>query len=71
MHAWLNDCENWLVKQYKDVLGVDIPHNNIVFHWLSAESLSNKVERNDAQNMVVVDGFYFCFLLSQNLLIIR
>jgi len=55
MLAWLEGCENWLVRQYKDVLGVNLSDGPVQLRWLSADSLAQEVQRDDARNIVVDD----------------
>ena len=61
MLAWLESCEDWLVRMYKEVLDVDISDDPVRIRWLSADSLATEVRRDKARNLVVEDsaGFFF------------
>lgn len=54
MQAWLEQCENWLSRQYSSVLGQD--DGTVNLRWVSGESLSRVIEKNDANGLVVEDG---------------
>jgi len=56
MHPWLEKCENWLVNQYKTVLGVDLTDDLMQIRWLSEDSISTEVPKQEAQGMVIQDS---------------
>lgn len=56
MLAWLESCEDWLVRMYKEVLDVDISDDPVRIRWLSADSLATEVPRDKARNLVVEDS---------------
>ena len=56
MLAWLESCEDWLVRMYKEVLDVDISDDPVRIRWLSADSLATEVRRDKARNLVVEDS---------------
>lgn len=56
MQAWLECCEDWLVTQYKEILGLDLGGSEVQLRWLSPDSLMEECKRDDAQNLVIEDG---------------
>jgi energy-coupling factor transporter ATP-binding protein EcfA2 len=56
MLAWLENCEDWLVREYKNVLDVGISDDLVRIRWLSADSLAKEAPRDEAQNLVVEDS---------------
>lgn len=56
MQLWLEQCESWLARQYKTVLGLRLTEGPVQLRWLSADSLTNEVPRQEAQGMVILDS---------------
>lgn len=56
MQAWLESCEDWLVSEYKNILGLDLAGDAVRLRWLSADSLTKESERADAQSLVIEDA---------------
>ena len=54
MNVWIDESHQWLISQYKSVLGSDTNLPN--FRWLQANSLIDQTERTKAEGMVVEDG---------------
>lgn len=56
MKPWLEQCERWLVSQYKNVLGLDLAGDPVRLRWLPADSLTNEAESEEAHGLAVEDA---------------
>lgn len=56
MHPWIEHCESWLSKQYKNVLGLNLAEAPLRICWLPANSLVTETTRQEAQGMVLLDS---------------
>jgi hypothetical protein len=56
MNPWLEECESWLVHQYKNTLGVDHDGGAVKLRWLQPGSLSSEVAKGNAQGLAVEDA---------------
>ncbi len=55
MQRWLEDCERWLASQYDGILGIDNAGDRVRLRWLSARSLTDEVQKEAAQAIVIED----------------
>lgn len=56
MQIWLENCEDWLANQYKNILGLDLAGDTVRLRWLAEGSLTKESERADAQSLVIEDA---------------
>ena len=62
MQALLENCESWLARQYKNILGLDLIGDVVRLRWLSPDSLTKESERPNAQSLVIEDADIGCML---------
>jgi hypothetical protein len=55
MHSWLEQCESWILRQYKNVLGLNLASGPVRLRWLSIDSLSTEAGKQEAQGMAILD----------------
>lgn len=56
MNPWLEECESWLVHQYKNILGADHDGGAVKLRWLQPGSLSSEVTKENAQGLAIEDA---------------
>jgi len=62
MNKWLEQCENWLVEQYKNVLDLSLEDGDVNLRWLEADSLTGESKKDEAHGLVIEDGEIGCLL---------
>ncbi|MCX5827387.1 MAG: hypothetical protein NTV58_05210 [Deltaproteobacteria bacterium] len=65
MQPWLEQCESWLLRQYANILGLNLLEGPMRLRWLSVDSLSIETGKQEAQGLAILDddiGWMF-FLL--------
>ena len=55
MHQWLQHCERWLAHQYKYALQLSLAEGTADIRWLSEDSLSKEVARDEASGLLIED----------------
>ncbi len=56
MQPWLEYCESWLTRQYQTAIGVKMGGGAVRLRWLSADSLTNEVVREEAKALAIEDA---------------
>lgn len=56
MHEWLENCEDWLTIQYKNILGLDLKKGSVKLRWLASDSLIMESGKANAQSMLIEDA---------------
>ena len=56
MNPWLEQCESWLSRQYKNVLGLDLAGDPVRLRWLPADSMTNEAVTAEAHGLAVEDA---------------
>jgi hypothetical protein len=56
MKSWLEQCESWLLRQYKNVLGLDIAGGSVRLRWLPENSLTSETVAAEAHGLAVEDA---------------
>lgn len=56
MNPWLEQCESWLLRQYKNVLGLDISSGPARLRWLPENSLTSETVAAEAHSLAIEDA---------------
>jgi len=56
MNPWLEQCESWLLRQYQNILGLDIAGDPLRLRWLPENSLTSETVAAQAHGLAVEDA---------------
>lgn len=56
MKPLLEQCESWLLRQYQNVLGLDLANSSVRLRWLPEDSLTKEVPKEGAHGLVIEDA---------------